>query len=72
MLRQPTFKCQTGGNVLAKSLKYTPVTQRLLCLIFLMYVASMHCLNYSGLDSTQQFAVYGSDIPVTWKLSQVV
>ena len=29
------------------SLKYRSVTQSILYLIFFMYVATMHCLNYS-------------------------
>ena len=33
------------------SLKYTPVTQSILCLVFLMHVETMHHLNYSGQES---------------------
>ena len=33
------------------SLKYIPVTQSILSLIILMCVATMHHLNYSGLES---------------------
>ena len=39
----------------------------ILCLILLMCVATMHCLNNSGQESKIQFAVYNSDIPVTLK-----
>ena len=49
------------------SIKHTPVTQSILCLIFLMCVASMHQLNSSGQESKTQFAVYYSDIPETLK-----
>ena len=34
MLRQLTFKCKIAKIVLVMSLKYTPVTQSILCLIF--------------------------------------
>ena len=36
MLRQLTFKCKIAKIVLVISLKYTPVTKSILCLIFLM------------------------------------
>ena len=49
------------------SRKYTPVTQSILCLIFLMYVRIIQHLNYGGQESKKQFAVYDSDTPVTLK-----
>ena len=56
------------------SLKCTPVKQGILCFIFLMYVATMRCFNYSGQESknkqtnTQTSVVlYDSDTPVTLK-----
>ena len=52
-------------KVLVKSLKYTLVTQSILFLIFLLYVATIHQLLYSGQESKKQYAVYDSDIPVT-------
>ena len=42
-----------------------------MCLIFLMYVATIHRLNYSGQESIEkQFAVYDSDTTVTLKQGQ--
>ena len=53
------------------SLKYTPVTQSILCLIFLMHVATIQRLNYSGQESKKkQITVYDSDTPVTLKYGQ--
>ena len=52
------------------SLQYKPVAQSILCLIFLMYVATVHHLNYSGQESKKQLAVYDSDTSVTLKYSQ--
>ena len=49
------------------SLKYTPVTQSILYLIFLMYVRTTQRLNYSGQESKKHFAVYDSDTHVTLK-----
>ena len=40
-LRWLAFKCRTTKYVSVMSLKYTPVTQRILCLIFLMCVATL-------------------------------
>ena len=54
-------------TVLVMSLKQTHVTQSILSLKFLIYVESMHCLNYSGQESRKQFAVYDFDIFVTLK-----
>ena len=50
--------------MLVVSLKYMPVTQSILHLIFLMCVATMHGLNYSGQESIKQQTIYESDIPV--------
>ena len=53
------------------SLKYTAVTQSIMCLIFLLYVRNTQHLNNSGQESKkQQFAVYDSDTPVTLKQDQ--
>ena len=52
------------------SLKYTPVTHRILCLIVLMYVRTIQHLNYGGQESKQRFAVHDSDTPVTLKQGQ--
>ena len=49
--------------MLVMSLKYIPVTQSSLCLIFFMYTATMHCLNYGGQSSKEQFAV------ISWLVS---
>ena len=38
----------------------------------LMYVATMHHLNNSGQESSNKFAVYDSDTPVTCELWQSV
>ena len=35
--------------------------------MFLMYVATMQHLNYSGQEYKKIYAVYDSDIPVTLK-----
>ena len=42
MFRRLTFKCNITKIVLVMSLTYTTVTQSILCLIFLMCVATMH------------------------------
>ena len=52
------------------SLKYTPVTQSILCFIFLVYVRTVQCSNYGGKESNKQVAVYISDKHVTLKQSQ--
>ena len=52
------------------SLKYTPVTQSILCLMFLMYLATVHCFNQGGQGSKKKNAVYDSYIPVTFKYVQ--
>ena len=70
MIRQLTFKCKILKIVLVMSLKYTTVTQSMLCLIFLMYVRTMQCLNYSRQESKKKFADYDSDTPVTLKQGQ--
>ena len=41
MFRRLTFKCKITKIVLVMSLKYTPLTQSILCLIFLMCLATM-------------------------------
>ena len=46
------------------SFKYKPVTQSILCLIFLMGVATMH--HQSG-QEYKKYVIYESDIPVTLK-----
>ena len=38
-------------SVLVMSLKCTPVTESILCLVFLMYEANIWCANYSGQKS---------------------
>ena len=58
--------------MLVTSLKYTPVTQSILCLIFLMYVSTIQRYNYCGQESKKQFAVYDSHTPVTLKQGQVM
>ena len=52
------------------SLRYTPVTQSIPCLICLLYVRTIQHLNYCGQESEKQFAVYDSDTPVTLKQDQ--
>ena len=61
------IQVQNWRKCVVMSLKYTPVTQSIICLIFFMCVATMHCLNYSGQNSKEQFSVYDSDIPLTIK-----
>ena len=46
------------------STEYTPVTQSILCLIFLMCVRTIQSLNYGEHESKKQLAVYDSDTPV--------
>ena len=51
--------------------KYTPVTQSILCLIFLIYVAALQHLNYGGQGCKEKKkAVYDSNIAVTFKQGQ--
>ena len=52
------------------SFKYVPVTQSMLCQIFLMYVRTREHFNYGGQQPKKQLAVYGSDTPVTLKQGQ--
>ena len=59
MLIRLTFKCKIENFVLVMSLKYTSVTQSILCLIV-------------GQESKKQFAVYDSDTPVTLKQGQII
>ena len=66
-LRRLTFKCKIRKIVLVMPLKYTGVAQSILCLTFLICVATMHRLNYSGQDSKNNLQFYDSDIPVTFK-----
>ena len=47
------------------SLKYTPVTQRALCLIFSMYVRTISHVNYCEWASKKQFAVHDFDTSMT-------
>ena len=52
------------------SLEYIPVTQSILCLMFLMYVRTIQSLNYGEQESKKQLAVYDSGTPVTLTQSQ--
>ena len=52
------------------SLKYKPVTQRILCLIFLIHQITIQYLNYRGQESKEQFVAYDSPTPVTLKQGQ--
>ena len=45
-------------------LKYTPVTQSILCLIFLMYVRTTQHINYGRQESEKQFS--GLKFQHTW------
>ena len=54
------------------SLKDTSVTQSILCLIFLMYVRTIQCLNYSRQEPGKQSAVYDADTHVTLKKVKVI
>ena len=57
--------------MLVKSIKYTPVKQTILCLIYLMYVRTIRYLKYGGQESKKKKnAVNDSDIPVTLKQDQ--
>ena len=42
----------------------------MLCIIFLLYIATTQRLNYRGQESETQFAVYISDTRVTLKQTQ--
>ena len=42
-------------------MKYTSVTQSILCLIFLMYIATIQLLKYSG---QKRFTINDSNTPV--------
>ena len=72
MFRQLTFKYKI--DLKKKNLVMSPihkaVIQRILCLIFLMVVRTMQCLNYGGHEPKQQFAVNDSDTFVTLKQGQ--
>ena len=50
-----------------QALKYPPVTQSILCLIFLIHERTTQHLNYGGQDFIKQYAVYDSDTHVTLK-----
>ena len=58
--------------MLITSLEYTPVTQSILYLIFLMFVRAIQLqhLNYHGQESKKQSAVHDSDTLVTLKQGQ--
>ena len=70
VLRRLLFNCKTEKIVLVMSCKYVPVTQSMLCQIFLMYVRTREHLNYGGQQPKKQLAVYGSDTTVTLKQGQ--
>ena len=57
MLRWLKSKHKTKQNVLVMPLKYTPVTQSTMSMLFFMYVATTLRLNYSGQESKKQFAI---------------
>ena len=54
-LRPLTFKCNVMKIVLIMPLKYIPVTQSILCLIFLMCVATMH--HYTTMDENLIYTI---------------
>ena len=60
--KHTTFKLQQT-RILTRHTKHNG-------LIFLICVATMHHLKYSGQKSKKQFAVCDSDIPVTLKQGQ--
>ena len=76
LIRQLTFKCRIEKKrkkeVLVMSLRYTPVTQSILCLIFLKYVGTIQHLNYDAQESkkNKKPTVYDSDRHVTLKQGQ--
>ena len=54
MPRRLTFKCKIERKkkvMFVMSLEYTPVTQNVLCLMFLLYVRNVQRLNYGGQES---------------------
>ena len=53
--------------MLVMSLKFTPVTQSIKCLIFLMYVKTVRRLSYGGQESENPVAGYDSGTPVALK-----
>ena len=80
-VRWLTFKHKTENIALVMSLKYTPVTQSILCLTFSMYVRKTQCLNYSRQEPkiNLRFMIQtylwiwnkiNSDTPVTLKQGQ--
>ena len=52
------------------SLKYTPVTKSILCLIFLLHIRTIQRLKYGGQKSIKEFSVSDVNIPVTLKQGQ--
>ena len=70
-LKQFTFKCKNFfflNHVI--SLKYTAVTQSILCLIFLMYIKAIQHLNHGGHESKKQSAIYDSETSVALNQGQ--
>ena len=69
-LRWLTFKCKTGKKHM--SLVYPLLTQSMLYLIFLMYVAIIQCLNtvVKILTNNLQFIV--STYPLSWRKVKVI
>ena len=57
-------------NVLEKSLKYTQLTQSVLCLIFFNVHNNHATFTLRWTKSKQQIAVYDSDTPVTLRQGQ--
>ena len=70
MFRWVTFMCKITKIMSVMSLKYKPVTQFTLCLIFLMCVATMH--HYTTVDQYLKIScsLHDSNIPVTLKRGQ--
>ena len=57
--------------ILIISLKYTSVAQPILCMICLMYVATIPCFNYGGPESYfYKITLNEFDTPVTLKQGQ--
>ena len=50
--------------VLVTCVKYTPVTQSILCLVYLRCVETMQSLIYGGQEPKRQLVVYDSGTPV--------
>ena len=76
MMSEKIPMCQTSPdicptkNMLIISLECTTQLHKSYC-AWSFYVATIHCLNYSGPESQKiQFAVYFSDTPVTFKQGQ--